>query len=53
VAGLTSSGGVAIQVQKIEGEEHELIRPAFIHRRLQPAEGRHVVSVQRANGERG
>jgi hypothetical protein len=23
-----------IEKQKIEGEEHELIRPAFIHRRL-------------------
>ena len=25
------SGALAVQVQKIEGEEHELIRPAFIH----------------------
>jgi hypothetical protein len=28
------SGALAVQVQKIEGEEHELIRPAFIHCRL-------------------
>ena len=39
---------LAIQEQKIEGEEHELICPAFIHRRLQPAEDRHAVGVERA-----
>ena len=35
---------LAIQEQKIEGEEDELIRAAFIHRRLEPAEHRHAVS---------
>jgi hypothetical protein len=42
------SGALAVQVHKIEGEEHELIRPTFVHCRLQPAEHRHAVRVQRA-----
>ena len=32
----------------IEGEEHELIGPPFIHRRLESAEYWHAITVQRA-----
>ena len=39
---------LAIQEQKIEGEEDELIRAAFVHRRLEAAEHRHAVAVERA-----
>jgi hypothetical protein len=36
-----------IQEQEIEGEEHELICPAFVHCRLEATEHWHAVSVQR------
>jgi hypothetical protein len=42
------SGAVAIQVQKIERKEHELIGTAFIHRCLEPAEHWNTVAIQRA-----
>ena len=37
-----------IEKQKIESEEHEVIRPAFIHCGLEAAEHWHAVRVQRA-----
>ena len=39
---------LAVQEQKIEGEEDELVCPAFIHRRLEPAEYRRAVSIESA-----
>ena len=39
---------LAVQEQEIEGEEDELIGAAFIHRRLEPAEDRHAVGIERA-----
>ena len=42
------SHALAIQEQKIEGEEHELIGAALIHGRLQPAEDRYAVGIERA-----
>lgn len=38
----------AFEKQKVEHEEHQLIGVAFIHGRLQAAEGRHAVELQRA-----
>ncbi len=35
-----------IQEQEIEGEEDELVGPAFVHRRLESAEHGHAVSVR-------
>jgi hypothetical protein len=42
------SGAVAINVLKIEGEEDELIRAPFVHRRLEPAEHRHAIALESA-----
>jgi hypothetical protein len=41
-----ASGTLAVQEQKIE--EDKLIGTAFIHRRLEPAEDRHAVRIERA-----
>ena len=38
----------AIQEQEIEGEEDKLIRAAFIHRRLEAAEHRDAIAIERA-----
>jgi hypothetical protein len=39
---------LAIQKQKIEGEEDEFTCPAFIHRSLKAAECGHTVTAERA-----
>ena len=41
-------GAFAIQVQQVEGEEDQLVRAAFVHRRLEPAERRRAVGIKRA-----
>jgi hypothetical protein len=38
----------AIQEQEIECEEDKLIRVAFVHRSLEPAEHWHAIGIQRA-----
>jgi hypothetical protein len=38
----------AIQKQEIEGEEDRLIRAAFIHCRLEAAEDRNAIAIERA-----
>src|SRR5215216_6023878 len=37
-----------VQKQEIEGEEDEVVGATLIHCRLQPAEDRHAISIQRA-----
>jgi hypothetical protein len=39
---------VAVQEQQIEREENELVRVAFVHRRLQAAENRNSVGIEGA-----
>ena len=38
----------AIQEQQIEGEENKLIRSAFVHGRLEPAEHGHPLRIEGA-----
>src|ERR671912_179354 len=38
----------AVQEQQVEGEEDELISTAFVHSRLQAAEDRHAIGIERA-----
>ena len=41
-------GAFAIQVQQVEGEKDKLVRAAFVHRRLEPAEGGRTVGIEGA-----
>ena len=48
MSGPTGRGEPRLQVRLLMGKEHELISPAFIHRRLELAEYWHAITVQRA-----